>query len=784
MQFSENWLRSLVAVDLDRQGLDDALTMSGLEVEEVNPIAPAFDKVVVAEIVSAEKHPDADRLQLCEVNVGEEAPLQIVCGAPNARVGIRIPCAMVGAKLPEFKIKKAKVRGVESFGMLCSAKELGIAEAADGIMELSSDAPVGQSIRQYLDLDDAAFVIKLTPNRSDCLSLHGIAREVKAITGAAMTTAEITPVLVQISDTKSVQVHASEQCPRYTARVITGVTADVTTPDWMVRHLERSGLRSISAVVDITNYVLLLLGQPMHAFDAEKLSGDMQVRFANAGETLLMLNEQEAILKADDLVIADDNGPVALAGIMGGLPTSVTDATTTICLESAFFTPAVMAGKARRLGLSTDSSYRFERGVDFANTAVAMELATQLIIEVCGGQAGEVVEHIGILPTRSPVSLRVARLNSVLGITFDQSQVATFFDQLQFEYTLDDGVFTVTPPSYRFDIDREVDLIEEVARLHGYDHVPAIKPETSLSILPVDETKQTLSQIKSELVQLGYQEVINYSFVEESWETGLLGNDSPIRLQNPIASQYSVMRTSLWGGLLDTLSYNLNRQQDRAMLFECGSIYQVREDGFVETPKVSGLLYGTVQLEQWSAESRKYDFYDLKAHVERLLGENLEYQKAAHSALHPGQSAQILREGQVVGWLGQLHPKWQQSFGIAQSTFIFEVDYAAIQAVKQPAYQEVSKFLPIRRDIAVVVEESLALQDLTQTVSKAELPLVQVVQLFDVYQGEGVPAGKKSLALSVMMHDAEKTLIDEEADRAIANLLELLQNEFSAELRT
>lgn len=784
MQFSENWLRSLVNVDLDRQGLSDALTMSGLEVEELEPVAPEFDKVVVAEIVSAEKHPDADRLQLCQVNVGEAEPLQIVCGAPNARVGLRIPCAMVGAKLPDFKIKKAKVRGVESFGMLCSAKELGVAEAADGIMELPEDAPIGQSIRAYLDLDDAAFVIKLTPNRSDCLSLQGIAREVKAITGAEITTDEITPVAAQIADKKAVQIDAAAECPRYCARLITGVNADVPTPSWMVRHLARSGVRSISPIVDITNYVLLLLGQPMHAFDADKLSGGMQVRFANAGETLMLLNEQEATLKADDLVIADDAGPVALAGIMGGLPTSVTDSTTAICLESAFFTPAVMAGKARRLGLSTDSSYRFERGVDFANTQVAMELATQLIIDICGGQPGEVVEALTALPSRNPVKLRVNRLNSVLGIAFDQSQVAKFFDQLQFNYTLDDGVFTVTPPTYRFDIHREVDLIEEVARLHGYDQVPAIKPEASLSILPVDETKQTLSQLKSELVQLGYQEVINYSFVEESWETGLLGNDAPIRLQNPIASQYSVMRTSLWGGLLDTLAYNLNRQQERAMLFEFGSTYVAQGDGFVETPKVSGLLYGTVAPEQWAQDARKYDFYDLKAHVERLLGSSLVYEKAEHSALHPGQSAQILKDGVVVGWLGQLHPQWQQSFGIAQSTFLFEVDYAAIQTVKQPAYQEVSKFLPVRRDIAVVVDESLALQDLTQAVSQAKLPLIHDVQLFDVYQGEGVSAGKKSLALSVMMHDTDKTLIDEEADRAIANLLELLQNEFSAELRT
>lgn len=783
MQFSENWLRSLVNVDLDSEALGHALTMSGLEVEEMDAVAPAFDKVVIGEIISAEKHPDADRLQLCQVHIGESEPLQIVCGAPNARVGIRVPCAMVGAKLPGFKIKKAKVRGVESFGMLCSAKEVGIAEDTDGLLELAAGAPVGTSIREYLDLDDHTYTIKLTPNRSDCLSLNGIAREVKAITGAEITTQSIKAVPATIAAVKPATVTTPEQCPLYYSRVIEGVDPSVQTPEWMVRHLDRSGVRSISAIVDITNYVLMLLGQPMHAFDAGKLKGDIQVRFAQSGEPLSLLNDQDVTLANDDLVIADDNGAVALAGIMGGLPTSVTDTTNSICLEAAFFPPSIMAGKARRLGLSTDSSYRFERGIDFANTRNAMEYATQLVLDICGGQAGEVVAIENALPARKAVQLRVARLNAVLGITFDQSQVARFFDQLQFEYQLDDGVFTITPPSYRFDIAREVDLVEEIARLHGYAHVPAIKPEASLSILPLDETKQSQYQIKDQLVQLGYQEVINYSFVDEAWETGLLGNENPIKLKNPIASNLSVMRTSLWGGLLDTLVYNLNRQQERAMLFEFGSIYAQQGEDFNETPKVAGLIYGAAKPEQWSVEEAAYDFYDVKAHVETLLGSNVQYEKSSHSALHPGQTASIIKSGKVVGYLGQLHPKWQQHFDIAKRTFLFEIDYAAIEAIQKPSYQEVSKFLPLRRDLAIVVDEKIEFQDIENVIQSAKIPLVSEVKLFDLYQGEGIADNKKSLAISIMLQDKQKTLVVEEADRAIANLLELLQNEFSAELR-
>ncbi|MGB2833822.1 MAG: phenylalanine--tRNA ligase subunit beta [Methylotenera sp.] len=783
MQFSENWLRSLVNTDLDSQALSHALTMAGLEVEEMQPVAAAFSKVVVAKILSAEKHPDADRLQVCTVDVGLAEPLQIVCGAANARAGLIAPCAMVGAELPGISIKQAKVRGVESFGMMCSSKELGISAEATGLLELDSNAVIGQSIREHLDLDDNLLTLKLTPNRSDCLSITGIARDVAAITGAKTSLGTIEVVSAALKSAKNVTVVEQVACPRYCGRLISGVNAQAGTPDWMVKRIERSGLRSISALVDVTNYLLLELGQPMHAFDAAKLNGDITVRFAKANESLNLLNDQTVELKADDLVIADANGAVALAGIMGGKPTSVDETTTEIFLESAFFAPTVIAGKARRLGLSTDSSYRFERGVDFGNTKSALEYATQLILQICGGQAGEVTEIIGKLPVRHPVKLRMERLISVLGIPFEQAKVAQLLMQLGFVFTKADNVFTVVPPSYRFDISIEEDLIEEIARLHGYDHIPAIAPVADLFMLPAPEARLHQNTLRDSLVSVGYQEVVNYSFVDESWERDLLGNATPIKLRNPIASNLSVMRTSLWGGLLDTLTYNLNRKQDRAFLFEIGAVYSKQPNGFVETTRVSGLAYGSAKPEQWATDNTDIDFFEVKAHVDRLVGTEVTYEKAEHVALHPGQTARILKEGKAIGWLGKLHPKWQQHHNLTKGTYLFELDLEAICNRQIPSYQEVSKLLPIRRDLAVVLDENIAVGEVFSVIKKAEIPLILEVALFDLYQGQGVPKNKKSLALSVLMHDTQNTLTDNDADRAIANLLQLLQNDFGANLR-
>ena len=783
MQFSENWLRSLVDTNLDSEALSHALTMAGLEVEEMQPVAAPFSKVVVAKILSAEKHPDADRLQVCKVDVGLAEPLQIVCGAANARAGLLAPCAMVGAELPGFSIKQAKVRGIESFGMMCSSKELGITAEATGLLELDNDAVVGQDIREHLDLNDHLFTLKLTPNRSDCLSITGIARDVGAIAGAATRFEEISPATVELQQAKHVSVTEQAACPRYAGRLVSGINAKAVTPAWMVKRLERSGLRSISAVVDITNYVLLALGQPMHAFDAAKLSGDLNVRFASPGESLTLLNDTTIELKADDLVIADANGAVALAGIMGGKPTSVSDETTDVFLESAFFVPAVIAGKARRLGLSTDSSYRFERGVDFGNTLNALEFATKLVLEICGGKAGLVTEVIGSLPVRQPVQLRMSRLISVLGIPFQQAKVAQLLTQLGFSYTAAGDVFTVTPPSYRFDITIEEDLIEEVARLHGYDHIPATAPVAALTMLAAPERQLHLNQVRDALVASGYQEVVTYSFVDESWERDLLGNNAPIKLKNPIASNLSVMRTSLWGGLLDTLGYNLNRKQERAFLFEIGAVYHQDAGAYHEATRISGLAYGSAKPEQWSTADTDVDFFDVKANVEALLGAQPTYEKAEHSALHPGQSARILLNGKAIGWLGKLHPKWQQHYDLPKSTYLFELDAIAVSSRALPVYSEVSKLLPVRRDVAVVLDENIEVGAVLSAIKNANIPLLMDVALFDLYQGKGVAENKKSLALSVLMHDTQKTLTDGDADTAIASLLELLQTNFDAALR-
>lgn len=783
MQFSENWLRSLVNTDLDSQALSHALTMAGLEVEEMQPVAAPFSKVVVAKILSTEKHPDADRLQVCKVDVGLAEPLQIVCGAANARAGLLAPCAMVGAELPGFSIKQAKVRGVESFGMMCSSKELGITAEATGLLELDSNAVVGQDIREHLDLNDHLFTLKLTPNRSDCLSVSGIARDVGAITGATTKFEEISPAAAELQQTKNVTVAEQAACPRYVGRLVAGINAKAQTPAWMVKRLERSGLRSISAVVDITNYVLLALGQPMHAFDAAKLNGDINVRFAKAGESLALLNDNTIELKADDLVIADAHGAIALAGIMGGKPTSVSDETTDVFLESAFFVPSVIAGKARRLGLSTDSSYRFERGVDFGNTRNALEYATALILQICGGKAGAVTEVIGTLPTRQTVQLRMPRLVSVLGIPFEQEKVAQLLGQLGFSYTATGDVFTVEPPSYRFDITIEEDLIEEVARLHGYDHIPATPPVAALTMLPAPEHQLHLNQVRYTLVAAGYQEVVTYSFVDESWERDLLGNNAPIKLKNPIASNLSVMRTSIWGGLLDTLCYNLNRKQDRAFLFEIGAVFHQVDGAYQETARISGLAYGSAKPEQWAAINADIDFFDIKANVNALIGKECNYEKAEHSALHPGQSARILLDGKAIGWLGKLHPKWQQHYDLPKSTYLFELDANAVLSRQLPEYQEVSKLLPVRRDIAIVLDENIAVGTVLSAIRKASIPLIQDVALFDLYQGKGIADNKKSLALSVLMHDTQKTLTDSDADTVMTNLLQLLANDFDAALR-
>jgi len=785
MQFSEQWLRSYVNPSLDSEALAHLLTMAGLEVEEIQSVAQLFSQVVVAKILRAEKHPDADRLQVCTVDVGADMPLQIVCGAPNARAGLLAPCALVGAKLPGFDIRQAKVRGVESFGMMCSATELGLSEESSGLLELSQDATVGQDIRTYLDLNDQKITLKLTPNRSDCLSLLGIAREVSALTGEKLCFPSISPASIAVREQRSVQVQATTACPRYTGRLIKGVNASVPTPEWIIKRLERSGIRSISAIVDVTNYVLLEMGQPLHAFDAAKLQGGIQVRFAHADEALTLLNQQVVKLDTDMLVIADDSTAVALAGIMGGAATAVSDDTQDIFLESAFFLPDAIAGKARKLGLSTDSSYRFERGVDFGNTLLALERATELIQSICGGDAGPVTEVQSQLPVRVPVRLNLQKLVSVLGIPVEAKTVACLFDRLGFVYQQAATDFEVTPPSYRFDINIEEDLIEEIARLHGYDNVPALAPQDIIHMLPANEAKLSSAWLRDAMVGYGYQEVVNYSFVDASWERDLLGNAIAIPLKNPIASNMSVMRSGLWGGLLDTLTYNLNRKQERVRVFEVGTSYAKVADGkgYQETLRISALAYGSVIPEQWAGDKRDVDFFDLKAEVNALTNGRAEYVVAQHPALHPGQSAQVWLDGRAIGWLGKLHPKWQQHYQLPKNTILFELDVSPLLNRTVPSYAEIAKFPPVRRDLAVVVDAKIPAGDVLKAMQDAKIPYVYRIGLFDVYQGKGIAEGKKSLAFLVLMQDTQKTLTDAESDSAVAALLETVVSRYGAELR-
>ncbi|HEU0189384.1 MAG TPA: phenylalanine--tRNA ligase subunit beta [Gallionella sp.] len=807
MKFSENWLRTWVNPDLSSEALGHALTMAGLEVEALEPVAPAFNNVVVAEVLEVVKHPNADRLNVCQVNVGEALPLTIVCGAANVVAGAKVPCARIGAVLPgNFAINQAKVRNVESFGMLCSEKELGLAEESQGLWLLPGDAPVGKNLREYLELDDKLFTLKLTPNRSDCSSMIGIARDVAALTGSPLKHLDIQIQPVAFFEQLPVNVSDAQACPLYCGRLVRGVNGTAPTPAWMLRRLEHSGLRSISAVVDITNYVMLEMGQPLHAFDVAKLSGGIKVRKASNGETLTLLNEQEVKLDDEVLVIADDARVLALAGIMGGQGSGVETTTCDVFLESAFFHPDAIAGKARRFGLATDSSFRFERGVDFAATRQALERATQLLLEICGGSAGAITEVRGELPKRSAIALRRSRVARVLGIALDNIQIAALLKRLQFEFTansplpnplpqagevaiaasarllLDDD-FRVTPPSFRFDLSIESDLIEELARLHGYDNIPALAPQASLTMLPYSELQRPLSRIQQTLVSRDYQEIVSYAFIDEQVERELCGNVNPVALQNPIANNLAVMRSSLIGGLVGALSFNLNRNQARVRLFEVGACFYRAREGYMQSQRLSGIAYGASMPEQWGTAARPVDFYDVKADVEALFAtQELRFVAASHPALHPGRSAQIFCREQAVGWIGELHPQWQQQYDMAQPAVWFEVELGAATQAKVPRMHDVAKYLPVRRDLAVVVDETVTVQVLLDAMMAASVPGVAQISLFDVYRGKGVEQDKKSLAFRVLLQDTQKTLTDSEIETSIALLVDIMQKH-GAQLR-
>ena len=787
MKFSESWLRELCNPALDNAQLAELLTMAGLEVEENEPAAPAFDKVVVAQVLEVRRHENAEKLNVCKVDAGQGGePLQIVCGAPNVAPGVKVPCALVGANLPgDFRIKEAKLRGVESFGMLCSARELGVSEESDGLLLLPADAPVGLSFRDYYQLEDRILTLKLTPNRADCLSLTGIARELAALTGAELTPVAMTAVAPKHDEKRAVKLEAGEACPRYAGRVVRNVNAAATTPDWMKRRLERSGLRSISALVDITNYVLLELGQPMHAFDHGKLQGDIVVRMARAGETLALLNGKTIELTPDMLVITDASGPVALAGIMGGDPTSVQiGQTRDVFLESAFFAPNVIAGKGRRLGFASDSSHRYERGVDFGNCRDAMERATALILDICGGEAGPVVEALGSLPARKPVTLRIARVARLLGVALPTAEIVAILTKLGLKVEQGADALTVTPPSYRFDIEIEEDLIEEIARVYGYNNVPVRAPLSEQSMLPQDGKLRPLHTVKRLLAARDYQEIVSYAFVEAKWEADFAANAAPIKLINPIASQMSVMRTTLIGGLIHTLQGNLNRKHERVRLFELASVFNGIEAN-QQPEKLAALAYGSRYPEQWGAPAERVDFYDLKADIEALLApRQARFEKGEHPAFHPGRCARVMLDGRQVGVIGELHPKWVQAYDLPAAPVLFELDASALASRELVAAHSVSRLQPVRRDLAFVVDEQHSYQALVDAMLDARAPYVTSIEAFDLYRGKGVADGKKSLAFKVILQDTQKTLTDAEVDSAISQLVAALQQRFDAQLRS
>ena len=784
MKFSEKWLRTFVDPPLSTEALADAITMSGVEVEAVERVAPPFERVVVGEVLSVEKHPDADRLTVCQVNAGVAA-LTIVCGAPNVRPGIKVPTALPGARLPGMEIKAAKVRGVESNGMLCSARELGLSDEAEGLMVLSEHLPAGADLREVLDLDDHVFTTKPTPNRGDCLSVLGVAREVGAITGAALTPIAVEPVPASIDDALPVVLDAPQACPRYCGRLVRGVNPQARSPDWLVTRLERSGIRSISAIVDITNYVMLELGQPLHAFDAARIAGGIRVRFAADREALALLNGETVELSPDFLVIADERRALALAGIMGGAESAVGNGTRDIFLESAFFAPHAIAGKSRVLGFGSESSYRFERGVDFVATRHALERATRLVLDICGGVAGPVSEANDALPRRLPVTLRMARLGRVLGVDPGAERAREILQRLGFACFEEDGILRAAPPAYRFDIAIEEDLIEEVARIHGYDRIPAAAPKAPATMLPAPEARRDAGTIRRLLVSRDYQEVVTYSFVDRQWEIDFCGNVAPVELANPIASQMAVMRSSLIGGLVNCVSFNENNKQPRVRLFEIGRCFERADDDPRSQPlRIAGVAYGDAMEEQWGVPQRPVDYYDVKADVEALLPpEGIAFEPAMHPAFHPGKSARVLRAGQAIGWLGELHPRLQRKYDLRGAPVLFELDFEQTAGGGIPAYSEISRFPPVRRDLAFVVDEEIISHAMLECLREAAPPIVSEVAVFDVYRGTGVEKGKKSLAFRVLLQDTRKTLTDAEVECAISQLIQSVQRQFGAKLR-
>jgi len=791
MKFSEQWLRTWVDPQIDTATLAESLTMAGLEVDSIESAAPDFDSVVIGEVLSLEKHPNADKLNICEVNVGNAKPLSIICGAKNVAKGVKVPTAMVGAELPGgMKIKKAKLRGVESFGMLCSKAELGIAESAEGLMLLSDDAPVGKNIREFLSLDDQIIEVDFTPNRGDCLSVAGISREIGVLTNSEVNEPKFEAITHSIPDTFDIDVQASSDCPRYMGRVIKGINPKAESPLWLQEHLRRAGLRSLSPTVDVTNYVLLELGQPMHAFDLNKLDEKIVVRAANKQEKLKLLDDSEIELDENVLVIADKAKAVAFAGVMGGLDSSVTDETQDIFLECAFFQPDTVRGKARQFGMQTDSSYRFERGVSFQIQHKAMERATQLILSIAGGEAGPVTEVCSEeeFPTRNTIEFRHARVERVLGLEISSDTIENILTRLGMQWTKIAAGWQVVAPDYRFDIEIEADLIEEIGRVYGYNNLPVSMPAAQLQFVKAPETKITRSQIRTVLVDSAYQEAITYSFVDPDIQQLLAPKLDPIKLSNPISAEMSVMRTSLWPSLLKTAQHNQARQQSRIRLFEIGKRFLKCDGKIRQETVISGLVTGDLVANQWGESSRKVDFFDVKHDVENILrlskqSEKYRWLKAENTALHPGQSAEIVSDSGHVGWIGALHPEKQRHLGLNSTVFLFELSYTDLDEASLPHFKSISKFPANKRDLALVVKEEVEAGTVFAVVTEAGGSRLQLVEIFDIYRGKGVAEGHKSLALSLTIQDDAQTLNDVEVDAIIQKILISLQESIGATLR-
>jgi phenylalanyl-tRNA synthetase beta chain len=782
MNVPESWLRSFCNPPLSGRELSDKLTMSGVEVENYEAVGPELSGVVVGEVLAVSKHPNADKLTVCKVKAGKET-VQVVCGAPNVRAGMKAPLARIGTK---------EIRGVRSEGMLCSARDLGLSDDHSGVLEIAGKT--GSDARAALGLDDHVLTLKLTPNRADCLSVLGVAREVSAITGSRLKPVPIKPVPGSSKARHPVKLASPEGCGRFAGRVIRGVNASAATPSWMRERLEHAGQRSISALVDVTNYVMLELGRPLHVYDLDKLNGPIVVRWGRQGEKVLLLNEQEVEVDESVLCITDDSGVIGLGGIMGGESTKADASTTNVFLESAFFYPDAIAGRARRYGFTSDAAHRFERGVDFRNNVDGIERATRLILDICGGEPGPTVDTVARLPKRKPVRMRVARAQKVIGVPVPAKDMAAVFKRLGFAGSLKGDSFAVKAPSYRFDIAIEEDLIEEVARLYGFERIAAHPPRAAAIMLPVPEARRSLHVLRERLAAADYREVINFSFVEPRWEADFAGEANPIRLLNPIVSQQSVMRTSLIGSLVANVKYNHARKVPRIRVFEAGRVFlrdprakdgPLAVGGLRQPMRIAAAAYGPALPEQWDAPPRLVDFYDVKADLESLMAPLASrFDPAPHPAFHPGRSARVVVDGSPIGWIGELHPKWQQKYDLPQAPVLFEVDAETLQAVPLPRPQVPSDQPIVLRDIALLFDSATPLEAVFDAIRAEKPAIVRAVRLFSLYRGAELPQGKKSLAFRVVMQDTERTLTDAEADAARDALVALLGRKFSATLRT